>query len=299
LSTITFPQGGTAAVTYRTTAQDGNNPELPVSILTVSRIVTSDGLGTSVQKDYTYSGGQMNFTRGVRDRKFSGFANSTETDVNTITKTYFNQGNTFNTSLGEQSDGWGQINHPFRIDVMRASDNQLLRKAFNRWDATSTFAGNTTFVNLARQVTQDYDSAGASHRDSATDYSYSTTTGNVTAVTRYGEVTGNSDGTFSDTGSDKSTETILYSTSTTTQATGLPYDDTLVDQGSNKVKETRHTFDGLSLGSVSKGNETKTENWITASAYSSTTKAYDSTYGLVTQTRDPIGKRWYRCPVCI
>src|SRR5260370_12592843 len=27
LSTITFPQGGTATVTYRKTAQDGNNPE--------------------------------------------------------------------------------------------------------------------------------------------------------------------------------------------------------------------------------------------------------------------------------
>jgi hypothetical protein len=76
-------------------------------LLAVSRVVTSDGLGTSVQKDYTYSGGVMNFTRGVRDRKFSGFANSTETDANTITKKYFNQGDTVNTSLGEQSDGFG------------------------------------------------------------------------------------------------------------------------------------------------------------------------------------------------
>src|SRR5205807_1571482 len=138
------------------------------------------------------------------------FLNSTETDASTITKTYFNQGNTTAFSLGEQSDGYGQINHPFRIDVMKAANNQLVRQTFNRWDATSTFVGNTTFVNLARQVTQDYDSAGISHRDTATDYAYSTTTGNVTSVTRYGEVTGNSDGTFTDTGSDKSTETYLY-----------------------------------------------------------------------------------------
>jgi len=149
LSTVTYPQGGTETITYVKSAQSGTNVDLPFSLLTVARIVKSDGLGMSVQKDYTYSGGLMNLTHGVRDRKFSGFANSTESDANTITKTYFNQGDTVNMSLGEQSDGYGQINHPFRIDVMRASDNQLVRQTFSRWDATSTFASNTTFVNLA------------------------------------------------------------------------------------------------------------------------------------------------------
>lgn len=265
LSSITYPQGGTTTIAYSKTAQQGtNNNELPVSLLTVSSITTSDGLGTTYRKDYTYSGGQMYLSQGVRNRKFGGFLTVTETDPNTITKTYYDQGNSVSTSVGEQSDGYGQINHPFRIDVQSAANNQLVKQTFSRWDATSTFVGNTTFVNLARQVTQDYDSAGVTHRDTATDYAYSTSTGNVTTITRYGEVTGNSDGTFSDTGSDKSTETFLYAVSTTTQATGLPYDDTVVDQSSNKVRETRHTYDGLSLGSLTKGNETKTENWISS-----------------------------------
>src|SRR5262249_42278454 len=179
-----------------------------------------------------------------------------------------------------------QTNHPFRIDIRKVLDNSLMKQTFNRWDATTTNTGNTTFVSLARQVVQDY-APNASHRDTATDYSYSTATGNLTQITRYGEVTGNSDGTFTDIGSDKSTETLLYAVSTTTQATGLAYDDTVVDQSSNTVSETRHTYDGLALGSASLGNETKTENWITGSStYASTTKTYDGTYGLVTQTRD-------------
>jgi YD repeat-containing protein len=291
ISTVTYPQGGTATVTYAKTAQDPTvtlNPELPFSVLVASRVVTSDGLGTSVQKDYSFSGGQLYRARGVRDRKFAGFANSTEQDGTTITTRYFDQGDTINTSLGEQNDGYGQIAQPFRVDVRKASDNSLLRQSFTRWDTATTAAGNTIFVFKAREVTQDYGTAGA-HRDTATDYAYSTTTGNVTQITRYGEVTGNSNGTFSDTGSDKSTESLLYAVSTTTQATGLPYDDTVVDQSSTKVRETRRTYDGLALGSVSKGNETRTENWTTGSSYASTTKTYDGTYGLVTQSRDADG----------
>jgi RHS repeat-associated protein len=288
LSSITYSQGGSTAITYSKTAQQGTHPELPYSLLTVSSIVNSDGLGTTAEKDYSYNGGLQYVGMGIRDRKFAGFAKVTESDANTKTTTYFDQGSTIAFSQGERSDGWGQINHPYRIDVTDQSSN-LLKQTFNRWDTASTSIGNTVFVNLARQVVQDYGASASDHRDTATDYAYSTTTGNVTQITRYGEVTGNSDGTFSDIGTDKSTETILYSTSTTTQSTGLAYDDTLVDQSSNKVKEIRHTYDGLALGSVGKGNETKTENWITGSTYASTTKTYDGTYGLVTQTRDGIG----------
>ena len=212
ISTVTYPQGGTATVTYAKTAQDTAitlNPELPFSVLIASRVVTSDGLGTSIQKDYAYAGGQLYRASGVRDRKFAGFATSTEQDGTTITTRYFDQGDTINTSLGEQNDGYGQIAQPFRVDIRKASDNALQTQTFTRWDTASTAAGNTIFVFKAREVTQDYGTAGA-HRDTATDYSYSTTTGNVTQITRYGEVTGNSNGTFSDTGSDKSTETISY-----------------------------------------------------------------------------------------
>ena len=283
LSTITFPQGGTATITYSKTAQQGTHPELPISLLTVSSIVTNDGLGTTAERDYTYSGGKMYLTNGVRDRKFAGFFETTETTPTTVTNTYFDQGDSIYTGMGEQNDGWGQIGHPFRQDVLDPlHSNQLVRRTFDRWDTATTSGG--TFVYKARKLTQSFGSTG-DHRDTATDYTYSTTTGNLSQITRYGEVTGSSDGTFSDTGSDKVIENIAYATSTTTQVTGLPYLDTLSDQSSNKVKETRNYYDSLSLGSTTKGNLTKQETWITSSSYASTTKAYNS-YGLVATSTD-------------
>jgi RHS repeat-associated protein len=89
---------------------------------------------------------------------------------------------------------------------------------------------------------------------------------------------------------------LTYSGSGTTVSTSTIkdalYDDTVVDQNSNKVRETRHYYDGLALGSVSLENETKTENWISGTSsptYASTTRTYDGTYGLVTQSRDADG----------
>lgn len=288
LSTVTYPQGGTTTISYTKSAQLGN-PELPISLLTVSSITSNDGLGTTAEKDYSYGGGKLYSAAGVRNLKFAGFATSTETDAQAVTTTYFDQGDYINTGLGERNDGYGQINHPFRIDVRKKSDNSLVKQTFDRWDTATTTNGNTVFVYLARQVTQDYAPSG-NHRDSAVTYDYSTTTGNLATTTSYGEVTGNSDGTWSDTGSDKSIETYLYAVSTTTQATGLAYDDKVVDQSSSTVREVRHTYDGLALGSVSKGNDTKTEKWISSTSsplFASTTKTYEGTYGLVTQSRDP------------
>jgi RHS repeat-associated protein len=283
LTTIAYPQGGTTTVAYAKTAQLGINPQLPYSLLVVTAATTTDGMSTS-SKTYTYGSGGQYLPANARDRKFAGFATTTETDATTIITTYYSQGNASSTSLGEQSDGEAQVNHPYRIDVTNATSGALVRQTFNRWDATTT--ASTTFVYLARQVTQDYGPTG-SHRDTGTDYAYASSTGNLYQIIRYGEVTGNSNGTFTDTGSDKSTQTFLYAVSTTTQTTGLQYYDTVVDQSSTTMRQIRRTYDGLSLGGVSKGNETRTEKWISGSTYASTTKTFDGTYGLVTQSRDP------------
>jgi hypothetical protein len=219
ISTVTYPQGGTASVSYAKSAQ-GSNSDLPVSILTVSSIINNDGLGNSAEKDYTYSGGKMFSAYGVRDQKFAGFATVVETDANTKTTTYFNQGDTISFPLGEQSDGWGQINHPYRVDVAKASDSTLFRRTFYRWDTSSTTGGNGTFVFKAREVTQDFGPAG-DHRDEAVDYVYSTSTGDLSQVTNYAEVSANSDGTFTDIGSDDSVVNNTYAHSTSTNLSVL------------------------------------------------------------------------------
>ena len=87
-----------------------------------------------------------------------------------------------------------QINHPFRKDILDLSSN-LIQSNFYRWDSLSRGNGSS-FVNLGRQVEQDYASDGT-HRDKATDYTYSTSTDDLLVQDDYGEVAGTSDGTFS------------------------------------------------------------------------------------------------------
>jgi len=107
-------------------------------------------------------------------------------------------GDTVDSSYGEQSDGYGQINHPFRKDIFDLSGN-LKQRTYLRW--TLRLHGTSTFVGLGRQVVEDFASDG-SHRDKATDYFYSTTTDDLLQTVEYGEVTANPNGTFNDIGSD-------------------------------------------------------------------------------------------------
>ena len=61
--------------------------------------------------------------------------------------------------------------------------------------ATSTQAYGW-FSHIANELVQDWD-GGATHRDRATEFTYSTSTGNLTQQVERGEVSGNSDGTYS------------------------------------------------------------------------------------------------------
>src|SRR5262249_13920476 len=142
-----------------------------------------------------------------------------------VTKTYFDQGVGTNTALGEQADGYGQINFPFRKDVLDLAGN-LVQKTFYRWD-TTTNGNNGTFVNLGRQVTQDYAVSGT-HRDSATDYLYASTTDNLIKKTDFGEVVGNDDGTFTDTDTDKRIASTTYAASSSVNMS-VPIETTLLD----------------------------------------------------------------------
>ena len=140
-----------------------------------------DGLGNAATTAYTYSGGKQYLALRVRDRKFSGFASSVATLPDSMVKTYFDQGLGMNTSLGEQANGYAQINHPFRKDVFDLSSN-LIQSNFYRWDSFPRGYGSY-FVNLGRQVEQDYAQDGA-HRDEATDYVYSTSTDDLIRISR-------------------------------------------------------------------------------------------------------------------
>ena len=101
----------------------------------------------------------------------------------------------------------------------------IQQRTFNRWDTVAH--GNSTFVGLGRQMIENFASDGT-HRDKATDYLYSSTTDDLIQQIDYGEVTGNSDGTFSDTGSDKRTTNYAYAASSSVNMS-LPIEKTLFD----------------------------------------------------------------------
>ena len=292
LASITSSTGAVSSIEYTPSPQQMQggqmlNPKLPLIIYTPTHIVTTSGTDIVSDTGYSYAGGLTYFASST-DRTFAGFAIVTATTSSSTIKTYYHQGNTTNTTLGEYDDVRAKIGKPYRTEVYDASNN-LYQTQITKWDK-AVIANASTFVFPAQTVTLTYDGT-ASHRDSAVAYTYDNSTGNVLTKTEYGEVTGSNDGTFTDNiGTDARTTTYTYASSAGSTVIGLPSDEVVTDQSSTKVKETRHYYDGLSLGSISLGNETKTEGWKSGTSYASTTKTYNS-YGLVTQSTDARGGR--------
>jgi RHS repeat-associated protein len=283
LAKVTNPKGGSTSVTYTPSAQLGTNPESPVSLLVVTQSVTNDGRGNAATTTYSYSGGKMYLASGVRDRKFAGFASATVNAPDSVTTAYFDQGDNIDTTNGEQSDGYAQINHPFRKDIYDLSSN-LKQRTYSRWDAYPH--GNSTFVGLGQQLTEDFASDG-SHRDKAIAYQYSSTTDDVVRVTQYGEVTGNSDGTFTDITGDSRTTNIAYAASSSINM-NLPVEKTVLDNNAATSSDQKVYYDALSFGQVGLGNNTRQEDWLSGTTYASSTNTFTS-FGLVATSTDRRG----------
>jgi RHS repeat-associated protein len=216
LSTITYPKGGSTSVTYGYTTQSGTNPQLPYNLLVVTKLVNHNGQGSNEETDYSYSGGLQYLPSFVPDRKFAGFAVVAASTSQAIVKTYYSQGSTSTAAVaGDQSDGYGQLNHPYRQDTFTPSGT-LVQSIFYQYNPF--FHGASEFVGLTRQLEQDYASDGT-HLDKDTDYEYSTSTDDLIESIDYGEVTGNSDGTFStSSASDPRTTYFTYASPTFSSA---------------------------------------------------------------------------------
>ncbi len=291
LTKIIYPQGGHTDISYKPTPQylTGSgiaNPNLPFVLDNVEKIISDDGLGNTSEKSYSYEGGKYYYSDPY-DRKFSGFAKVSETDnAGNVTKTYFHQGDTTNSSQGEESDHVSKIGKPYRIETYDASNN-LYSKFINKWENFDLGSGRN-FVKLIQKIDSSYD-GNSTHKDKAETYTYDNTTGNLTEKIQWGEVTGSDNGTFADTGTDKLSTSISYASNLTTNVIGLPSQETTLDQNNAKAKESKYYYDTLALGSADKGNLTKEEKWKSSTDYINSQKSYNS-YGLVTQDTDPRGK---------
>ena len=176
-------------------------------------------------------------------------------------------------------------NYYWRMKFWDQADNE------GAWStSTATFSlydpllsGISTFIKLESELTLDFD-GDADERAAATSYTYDDSHGSILTQTEWGEVAGNTDGTFSDVGSDRRQTTYEYATNT--DGLVLPSKQTLIDQSTTTVAETRFYYDNQALGTVSTGNLTKQEDWVTGSTYVDREWTHDSR-GLVLSETDP------------
>ncbi|MBI4118587.1 MAG: VCBS repeat-containing protein [Parcubacteria group bacterium] len=290
LTQVTTAQGGTISFTYKSSVEykDGGghvlNTEMPAPIQTVQTITRNDGFGTPTTETREYAGAFYYFS-GADDRQFAGFHIATSTDgAGTKTITYFHQGTTTNSVLGEYDDHIAKAGKPYRIEV-KNSAGALMKKTINKWDRYEEGQGRN-FVKLIQSITFDYD-GDSDHKDMAETYVYNNTSRNLSQKSLWGEVVGADAGTFTDSGTDKSVFSYAYATST--DITGLPYEEMLTNYASTTLSQKLFYYDSLGLGSVQKGNQTKREEWETGSTYIDFEKTFN-TYGLVTEEKDPRDK---------
>ncbi len=287
LSKVVNDKGGQVNVTYKATPKYKNgttnaNPGLSVVLQTVNQVVLSPLVGVSATSTYSYDGG-FYYYNGPFDRKIAGFATTTKTDsAGQVQKTFYHQGTSTNSTIGEFQDHISKIGRPYRIE-QQDSSGSVLAITINKWDRADLGYGRN-FVKLVQGINFELN-GDTTHRDTAQTKVYDDATGNVTEIADWGEVTGADAGTFTDTGTDRASTTITYAASSTGYLYA-PSQKTTFNQSVATTSSSKFTYDGAALGSVTKGNLTKQENWATTTTYASTTKAYNS-YGLVTEERDP------------
>ncbi len=211
------------------------------------------------------------------DRRFAGFGEVTKTTNLGKETTWYHQANGDDTASGEGGDTEALIGQAYRTEITDLSDN-LYRHTQTDFD--TQVIGSSTFVKLASTVTLDYD-GDSDERAAATSYTYDNTNGSILSVIEHGEVNASSDGTWTDSGSDDRTTTFTYATSTDLV---VPATETVTDSASVTLSQTRYLYDGLALGSVTLGNLTSREGWISGSDYVTETFTYDTSGNVLTET---------------
>ncbi|MFZ1987607.1 MAG: LamG-like jellyroll fold domain-containing protein [Minisyncoccia bacterium] len=286
----TYPQGGNSTFGYKSSQSYTSggillSPQLPLALNTLQSIAMSDGVNAYASTTYSYESGRYYYANPF-DRRFSGFSKITKTDpVGNVTKSFYHQGNASDSSHGEYQDDQSKIGQTYRTESYDDANN-LYAKTIYQWDKAS-LGNNRTFVKLTQQTNFAYD-GDSDHKERGTTLTYNDTKRQLITNKDWGEVTGSDDGSFTDTGSDIFTTNFAYAASSTGNVLGLLSQSSTTDQGGTKIAEQRLYYDSLSLNSVSKGNQTKDEHWITGSTYASTTRIYSS-IGLITSERDGKG----------
>jgi RHS repeat-associated protein len=288
LKTITVPQGGATTITYTHQPIFNNNPahDSTQYDYVVKSVQVNDNNGVTATTSYSYSNGKY-YYYSDKHRIFAGFEMVTKTDpAGNVTKTYYHQGDTTNTTVGEYSDNQAKIGLPYRVEEYNSSNN-LYRLTVDKWDHYN-IGTNHDFAKLVRETVLNYD-GDSDHADTTTEFTYDNTNGNQLTKTEYGQVTGSTNGSYTDTGTDKRINTTTYAINAT-NGVNVPSSVLVTDSAAAKVAESKYYYDTLAFGSVGKGNQTKVEQWKTGTTYINSQKTYNATYGTVATETDPRGK---------
>ena len=291
LHKITSSAGALTTVTYKggpefTESGELLNPHLALGIDLVDSVSISNGFNTIATTTYSYGGGEYYYNNEF-DREFAYFATTTRIDpLGFKTITNYHQGNATSTTLGENEDHIAKKGKPYRIAIYDDADN-LYKSTINKWE-NYPLDYERNYVSLSRTTELTYDGDG-DHKDKAETFTYNTSTGNLTGRFEWGEVTGSTDGSFTDSGSDNFGTTYTYAASSSLAIMGLPSRETVVNSASTTVKDTKFYYDNQSHGTVVKGNETMRELWKSDTTWIDIEKTFNS-YGLVTQEKDPRDK---------
>lgn len=288
LTTITVPTGGTIAMTYQAAGQykDGSgnllSPALPFPVQTVKSITTTDPV-TSVAgtSNYEYSGG-LYYYNTPSDRKFTGFEKVSESRPDgSVVINYYHQGNSSSSGNYEYSDSVGKVGFIYRTDITN-SGGTIQARSTTKYDTASPTTG-AYFVYPIQTIDE------INGKNTATTYSYNTTTGNLSSSVEYGKVTVTDPLNYTDIGSDQKTTNYTYATNGGTTIYKVSNKEVL-DQSSAKVNETKYYYDTQSLGTLTVGNNTKISQLKTGSTFIDTlVKAYNG-YGHVTSVTDARSK---------
>ncbi len=280
LSAINFSTGATSAISYTTSAAANTDLFFPLQV--VDTVELNDGLGGSSVTEYTYENGDYYYADEY-DRRFAGFGKVTTTDgLGNVIVDYYHQGNSTNSTQGESADHVSKIGKKYRQELYDSSNN-LFKTTIIDWSNVDLGNDrNFVFTNQSLDLLYDGDT---DHVDTATDYTYNSVTGNLTEQEDLGFVTGNNDGTYTDTGTDEIITTYTYATDTNGIIRNAVSSVAVEGHTGGVAKLTGYYYDGLAFGSVSTGLMTKQADWITGATYANTLYVYNA-YGLPTSIQD-------------
>jgi RHS repeat-associated protein len=266
ISKLTNPQQGATEFIYTVANIQDTSNKVPFSIHVIESMTTDDNNGNTGTTSYEYRDADYYFNT-FDDKKFAGFGSVIKTNPDSSVETIkYHQAN--GETGNESTDSYAKIGKAYEQSIEDGSSNLF---SLNRTNYTESILGGiSNSIQALSQLSMQYDGTGT-HTDTATGYSYDSY-GNVTAETQYGVVSGNVDGTFTDSGLDKRIIDRTYTNDTTNYIVGLPTNQTLKNNSGTTEAESDFTYD-------TDGNLLTKSDWITGSDYSNTTYTYNS-YGL-------------------